>query len=801
MPVRTRIGLTAGPDFENAGDSLTGTAEYPVISLVDSVAFPRISQPLQLTEESALWALEQAASGDGRVLLLRATKRRRPSQPEYCRVGTVCNLVRRYMVPTGGYSALFKGEHRAQLLALTAEGEGQLAIVSRLEETVRSGPELEALRRTLASQIHEYAEKSNRVPPEVVSLARRLTHPGYLADLTAARLVDDPVRQQLLLENLDTYDRLFELTALLGGWIRTLDVRSSIQSKIQQGIEETQRDYYLKEQLRTIQRELGIAQAVGDDRDELLQAIDDAQMPEVVRTRAVSEAERLEGISPASPEIAVVRNYIDTLLELPWPAVKVRRRRVGLKHCRKVLDRHHFGLEKVKERVLEHLAVRSLTDQSQSPILCLVGPPGVGKTSMGRAIAQALRRRFVRISLGGVRDEAEIRGHRRTYVGAMPGRIIQGMTRAGVTDPVFVLDEVDKIGRDFRGDPSSALLEALDSEHNREFSDHYLEIGYDLSQVMFLLTANDEWGIPPTLRDRLEIIRLEGYTVREKLAIARRHLVPRQLAEHGLTGGDQTDPALAIQDQTIEALIANYAREAGVRELERQIAAICRKTARRLAESEDPSPAQAVGPDQLRDLLGPARFIDRPGNHRDRIGVVNGLAVTSHGGALLPVEAAWGRGKRRFLCTGNLGAVMNESAKAALSYIEMHARELGYQPNTFANSFVHLHVPEGAVPKDGPSAGIAIGTALASALLGQSVRGDLAMTGEVTIRGRVLPIGGVKEKVLAAQRHGISRVILPSENRAEFGEIPEDVRRQLDITFVESMDQVLVAALRPASAQ
>ena len=774
-------------------EGVTGATELPVVILTEQVAFPRVSQPLQLTDAASLWALERLSDEATSVLLLQAAGDGEDS--DLYTVGTVCTLVRRYLIPSGGYSALFKGQERVQVLATEREGDGYLAMVSPLFEQMRNGPELEALRRTLSSQIHEYAEKSNRVAPEVVSLARRITHAGYLADLAAAKLVEDPEQQQQLLEEPDVYERMFAVTALLSGWIRTLDVRSSIQSQIQEGIESAQRNFYLKEQLRTIQRELGIANAVGDEREELLEAIAGSQMPDEIRARATKEVERLEGISPASPELAVVRNYIDTLMDLPWKPANPRRRRIGLKSSRSVLDRHHFGLEKVKNRVIEYLAVRSLTDESQSPILCLVGPPGVGKTSLGRAIAQAVRRRYIRVSLGGVRDEAEIRGHRRTYVGAMPGRIIQGMTRAGAVDPVFVLDEVDKIGRDFRGDPSSALLEALDPEHNRNFSDHYLEVGYDLSQVLFLLTANDEWGIPPTLRDRLEIIRLEGYTAREKLSIAKGHLIPRQLKDHGLVIGRKAK--LRLADDALAAIVQSYTREAGVRELERRIAAVCRKIARRRASGE---PTQkVVRAADLRDLLGPAPYADRDGDVRDRVGVVNGLAVTAHGGELLPVEAAWSRGKRQFICTGNLGDVMAESAQAALSYVTQHAGELGYQPNALSNAFVHLHVPEGAVPKDGPSAGIAMGTALASAFLGRSVRGDLAMTGEVTIQGRVLPIGGVKEKVLAAQRHGISEVILPAENRSEVGDIPPDVRRNFKFTFVDSMDQVLAAALRPAN--
>ena len=511
-------------------------------------------------------------------------------------------------------------------------------------------------------------------------------------------------------------------------------------------------------------------------------------MPEDVREKLEKELDRLEATPPASPEIAVIRNYVDWLLDLPWG--EPREQKVSLRKARRALDANHFGLEKVKERVLEYLAVRSLSKTLRSPVLCLSGPPGVGKTSLGRSIARALGREFVRISLGGVRDEAEIRGHRRTYVGAMPGRIIQGMRQAGVRNPVFVLDEVDKIGRDFRGDPSSALLEVLDMEHNHSFSDHYIEVGYDLSQVMFVLTANDAGAIPPTLRDRLEIIHLSGYTEGEKKSIARGYLEVRQRREHGLKEGQ-----IKITEPALKELIGSYTREAGVRNLERALASLCRKAARWIADGERNS--VTVAAEDLDELLGPPLYVVEEEITKDTVGLVNGLAVTPYGGELLQVEAAWMEGKTAFVHTGNLGQVMGESARAALSFARSAAQGLGVQPNAFARSRIHLHVPAGATPKDGPSAGIAMSTALVSALLGAPVRGDVAMTGEVTLRGNVLPIGGLKEKVLAAHRAGIREVILPADNKADLDDIPREIKAEMRFELVDHMDQVLARAIPP----
>jgi ATP-dependent Lon protease len=786
------IGSTVPSATEDSDSVLAAitAAGLPVVPLIDAVAFPRITFPLQIGRPFSVAAIEHAEQGDGLVFLVaqKGRSRRKMSAKDLYRVGTVARVVRKYRMPEGGFSVLMEGLYRAEIVDTDLAGDAVIASVAevgrRMEETV----ELEALRRAVAAQVQEFAEKGNGLPAEIVSLARRISDPDWLVDLVAAHAAMELETQQDILETLDTYERLYKASLYLSEQLHVLGVRERIQAKIQDGIEKVQRDFYLREQLRTIQRELGIANPQTEDVDELRERIAESDMPEEVNEKASKEVDRLEATAPASPEVAVIRNYVDWLLDLPWGAR--RSRAVSIARARKALDANHYGLEKVKERILEYLAVQSLSSTLRSPVLCLSGPPGVGKTSLGRSIAKALGREFVRISLGGVRDEAEIRGHRRTYVGAMPGRIIQGMRQAGTTNPVFVLDEVDKIGRDFRGDPSSALLEVLDLEHNHSFSDHYIEVGYDLSQVMFVLTANDAGAIPATLRDRLEIIQLSGYTEAEKTAIARGYLESRQRREHGLK-----EDQFAITDQAMSRAIDSYTREAGVRNLERTIAALCRKAARRIADDELQS--VTVDAEDLDELLGPPEFVPEEDLHGDTIGLVNGLAVTPHGGEMLQVEAAWMEGKAAFVHTGNLGQVMKESARTALSYARSAAQDLGVQPNVFDRSRIHLHVPAGATPKDGPSAGIAMSTALVSALLGATVRGDIAMTGEVTLQGKVLAIGGLKEKILAAYRIGIREVIVPAANKADLDDIPTEIRTDMKFELVEHMDQVLARAIHP----
>jgi ATP-dependent Lon protease len=761
-----------------------------VIPLIDAVAFPRVTFPLQIGRPFSVAALERAIEGgEDPLVLLVAQKRqsRKRINPENLYpMGTVAQVVRKYRLPEGGYSVLMQGLYRAEIVETRTEDEVLLAAVAEVQPNAKTGIEMEALRRAVSGQIQEFAEKGNTLPAEIVSLARRITDPDWLADLVAAHGGLEIEKQQEILETLDSYSRLYKVSVHLSEQIHILDVRDRIQTKIQDGIEKVQRDFYLREQLRTIQRELGIANYQTEDVDELRIRIANSDMPDRVREKAEKEIAALEATPSASPEIAVIRNYLDWLLDLPWG--QKSQRHVSLRRARRALDAHHFGLEKIKERILEYLSVRSLAKNLRSPVLCLTGPPGVGKTSLGRSIARALDRKFVRISLGGVRDEAEIRGHRRTYVGALPGRIIQGMRQAGTTNPVFMLDEIDKIGRDFRGDPSAALLEVLDQEHNRSFSDHYIEVGYDLSEVMFVLTANDASAIPPTLRDRLELIHIPGYTEREKMAIARGYLELRQRREHGIKANE-----LEITDAALEDLIFHYTREAGVRNLDRVLASVFRKVARQIANNDMAS--VKITAKILEEMLGPPKYPAADDKRQDAVGLVNGLAVTPYGGEVLQVEAACMAGKAAFIHTGNLGRVMEESARAALSFARSVAQMMGIQPNVFARSRIHLHVPAGATPKDGPSAGIAMSTALVSALLGAPVRADVAMTGEVTLRGNVLPIGGLKEKVLAAHRAGIHEVILPAENKADLDDIPEEIMKKMRFELVEHMDQVLARAI------
>ena len=768
----------------------TGTVvELPLVPLPDAVAFPKLSLPLVVNRPGSLWAIDEAEGTEGLVLLVtqRAKRRRKLEAAELYEVGTVARVARKYKVPEGGLNVLFQGVHRARVFDVQRKGAGLVAAAVQIKPKSESSVRIEALRRLVASQVQEFGEKGSGLSAEVVSMAKRIPDPGWLADLVAASAPMPVRRRQSLLETFDPYERLYQAGLYLSEQIHILDVRGHIQSEIQEGVEKVQREFYLREQLKAIQRELGMSTGQAEDLEGLRSSVRASSMPAGVTEKTLKEIDRLEATPPASPEIGVIRTYVDWLLDLPWGEVKGDA--VSLSRARAVLDEDHYGLRKVKERVLEYLAVRGLSSSLRSPILCLAGPPGVGKTSLGRSIARALKRKFVRVSLGGVRDEAEIRGHRRTYVGALPGRIIQGMKLAGAVNPVFVLDEVDKIGRDFRGDPSSALLEVLDPQHNSSFSDHYLEVGYDLSKVLFVLTANDAGSIPPTLRDRLEVIQLSGYTEEEKLRIALGYLLPRQLREHGLKP-DQ----MSLSEGALRGIVRNYTREAGVRELERQIAAVCRKAARAIAQV---GARFRVNASRLESLLGNSKFVPDEEKPEDAVGSVNGLAVTPFGGEVLSVEAAWMEGKAGFTCTGNLRDVMEESAKAALAYTRSKAKEFGIQPHRFESSKIHLHVPAGAVPKDGPSAGIAMGTALVSALTGARVRGDVAMTGEITIKGKILPIGGVKDKVLAAHRLGIRLVVLPEGNRADIEEVPKQVRKSMKFIWVEHMDQVLAAALRP----
>jgi len=815
----------------------------PVLPLINTVVFPRMTVPL-LVELPASVAALRAAEARGPLILLvaqRDEQLQRVGPADLYQVGTVAQVLQSIRVPDGGQQVVVQGLLRARISGYSecpaehqapggsSEGEahrdagdapstapspdGEPVVTSYLEaefepitESTAKSLATEALMRTVVSQLEQLIEKGRSGHPDVLSAARNVEEPGWLADIAAFGPELTVAQRQQLLELVDPAERLRAVSVFLTHQLEIVDVKNRIQSEIQKGMEKTQREYFLREQLKAIHRELGEGDPQQAELAELRQQVEAAGMPEEVHARAVRELERLPLIPPGSPEVGIVRTYVDWLLSLPWS--KESEEQLDLGRAAQILDEDHYGLEKVKDRIIEFLAVRRLSGRLRSPILCFVGPPGVGKTSLGRSIARAMGRAFVRVSLGGVRDEAEIRGHRRTYVGALPGRIIRGMRDAATRNPVFMLDEIDKLGRDFRGDPSSALLEVLDPEQNHSFSDHYLEVPFDLSRVLFITTANLLDPIPPALRDRMEVITIPGYTEEEKLQIARRFVVPRQLEQHGIG-----TPQLVLEDDALRHLIREYTREAGVRSLEREIARICRKVARRIAESlageaaparpAADGPAVVVRGTDLEGYLGPPKFDFGADLRKDEVGVAYGLSVTEVGGELIEVEAAWMPGRTPeqddLILTGQLGDVMQESVRAALSYARAHCRAYGLGPEFFERHTLHVHVPEGAVPKDGPSAGITVATAIISALSGRAVRSDIAMTGEITLRGRVLPIGGVKQKALAAHRAGIRTLILPAANKKDLPEIPADVRRGLRIMWVEHIEEVLQRVLRPAA--
>ncbi len=777
--------------------TLTQTTEQlvlPVVPLRDSVLFPGVTMPLRVGRPVSVQAIEAAATAGQRVLILGQREPAEEVRPEILpAVGTIALLAQAVRLPDGTLQVLVQGEQRAQVVAFVQTAPFLAAAVQALEEpTVAPSLEVEALLRTVREFFDRYVELSGAVPEEAVRATRALTAPGALADALATLPEFTTAERQEVLETLDPVARLTRVAQLLSTKLEVLALSAKIKSEVQKGVEKSQRDYLLREQLKAIQRELGEHSPEEALAQELRAKIEAAGMPEAVRERALREVERLTQMPLASPETAVIRTYVEWLVSLPW-SVRTEDN-LDLKKAAEILDAEHEGLTKVKERILEYLAVRKLNANPRAPILCFVGPPGVGKTSLGRSIAQALGRRFVRISLGGVHDEAEIRGHRRTYVGALPGRIIQGMRTAGAKNPVFVLDELDKVGVDFRGDPAAALLEVLDPEQNHAFSDHYLEVPFDLSEVIFIATANVLDTIPPALRDRLEVISLPGYTEEEKLAIARKHLVPRQVRAHGLT-----PEQVRFAESALREIITGYTREAGVRNLDRAIGDICRKVARRIAEGQ--VRRVVVRARDVARYLGPRRFEHEVAEAADAVGVATGLAWTPVGGDVLFVEVSVMPGRRELILTGQLGEVMKESATAALSYARAHAAEWGIAPHFFERHAIHIHVPAGAIPKDGPSAGITMATALISALTGRPVRRDVAMTGEITLRGRVLPIGGVKEKLLAAQRAGITTVILPAKNRKDLVDVPASVLRSLRLVFVEHLDEVLRVALRAADEE
>jgi ATP-dependent Lon protease len=818
----------------------TDSKRLPMMPIRDVVIFPFMMTPFVVGRESSVRALEEALLGDKKIFL--ATQHDasvdEPRPDEIYSVGTVANIVQSLKQPDGNIKVLVEGVERGKVISVSEEEGYFRAVVKTVSYKVEQGSQLEALTSRVTNLFEQYVKLSQNLNYETMIAAIRVDDPGKLADTVGANLQLTIEEKQELLEIFDPIDRLTRVADLLDIEIEKLNVDRTIQGRVKRQMERAQKEYYLNEKIKAIQKELGRGEK--SELDELKRKIDTAGMTKDAHEKAVAELRRLEGMPPMSAESTVSRNYLDWLLAVPW---KKRTKEIrDLRYARHVLESDHYGLEKIKERILEFLSVRRLVQNPKGSILCFVGPPGVGKTSLGMSIAKATGRKFVRLSLGGVRDEAEIRGHRRTYIGALPGQLIQMMKKAGTRNPVVMLDEVDKMSMDFRGDPSAALLEVLDPEQNYMFMDHYLDVEYDLSQVFFIATANVLHTIPPALQDRMEVIRLSGYTELEKLEIAKRFLVPKQLKENGVN-----EEQVLFQEEGLQTLITSYTREAGVRNLEREIGNLCRKVARKVVEAQVPAgeeitaqPAEVIedeaatpvaedtgGPERdaalpvkksrkkakkeepplvaiervtinpptISDMLGPAKFRDMDLDKQNEVGATTGLAWTEVGGSILTTEATVMEGRGKLTTTGKLGDVMQESAQAAMSYVRSRAQYLGLPKDFYRHLDIHVHVPEGAIPKDGPSAGITIATSICSALTGIPVRCDMAMTGEITVRGRVLPIGGLKEKLLAAHRQGIREVVLPKENERDLVDIPENIRKEMKLHFTFSMDEVLRLAL------
>ena len=763
----------------------------PVLPVRDIVVFPYMIIPLFVGREISIKAIEQALAESRMILLLtqKDLNVENPTASDLYETGTVGMIMRMLKLPDGRVKILVQGLAKAKVRGITQTIPFMIADVAKLEEVKPAALtiEEEAQIRTVKEQLDKAVSYGKTILPDIMVVIENLDDPGRLADLVASNLGLKTDQAQEILEIADPITKLKRVSDILGREIELLIVQQKIQSEARGEIDKTQREYFLREQLKAIQKELGDIDERAEEIREFKKKIEDARMPEKVLKEAEKQLKRLEKMHPDSAESATIRTYLDWLVELPW--AKSTKDNLDIKAAKKVLNDDHYDLEKVKERILEYLSVRKIKEKMKGPILCFIGPPGVGKTSLGRSIARSLGREFVRMSLGGVRDEAEIRGHRRTYVGALPGRIIQGIKQSGTNNPVFMLDEVDKIGMDFRGDPSSALLEVLDPEQNFAFADHYLSVPFDLTNVMFITTGNLTDTIPSPLRDRMEIIYLSGYTTEEKLGIAKKYLLPKQLDEHGLTS-----KILTITDSALNLLISQYTREAGVRNLEREIANLCRKVAKRIAEGKIKNFMITVK--NLQSFLGVPKYLPEEEMEHDEIGVSTGLAWTEAGGDIIYIEATTMKGRGNLTLTGQLGDVMKESAQAALSYVRSKASSLGIKDDIFAKTDIHIHVPAGAIPKDGPSAGITIATAVASVFTGRPVNKNIAMTGEVTLRGRVLPIGGLKEKTLAAKRMGIRRVILPKRNKKDLEDIPKYIKQDMEFIFADSMEQVLKVALK-----
>ncbi len=771
-----------------AGDAL------PLLPLRDIVVFPHMVVPLFVGRQKSIEALEDAMAGDRELLLCaqRDAAHDDPGEGDIFEIGTLGTIIQLLRLPDGTVKVLVEGKGRARITRFVADDPFFSCEYESLPDEARDPVEGEALVRTVHTTFEAYIKLNKKVPPETLNTVTAVTDPGRLADTIVAHLNLKLEERQELLETLSSAKRLEDVYGRMQAEIEVLEVERKIRGRVKKQMERSQKEYYLNEQMRAIQKELGERDEFKNEVDELEEQLKAKKMPEEARARADKELKKLKMMSPMSAEATVVRNYIDWVIALPWEEYKDENH--DITEAERILDEDHFGLEKPKERILEYLAVQSLVEKMKGPILCLVGPPGVGKTSLGKSIARSTGRDFVRVSLGGVRDEAEIRGHRRTYIGALPGKVLQSLKKAGSGNPVFLLDEVDKMSTDFRGDPSAALLEVLDPEQNNTFNDHYLDLDYDLSRVMFVCTANVLSQIPRPLQDRMEIIQLPGYIESEKLSIANQYLVPKQREANGLS-----EEHIQFTDPALLEIIRHYTRESGVRGLERELASVCRKVARDVVKAGDGAKLTKVTPAKVKKLLGIAKYRTGQAEAEDRVGVCTGLAYTEVGGELLQTEVSVTPGKGKLQITGRLGDVMQESANAAMSYVRSRAKQLGLTRDFYSKVDIHIHVPEGATPKDGPSAGITIATAIASALTRVPIRSNVAMTGEITLRGRVLPIGGLKEKMIAALRGGIDTVLIPKENEKDLADIPTQVKRGLQIVPVEHMDEVLGAALSLAN--